>query len=82
MKMSQYMSNKNKNKHYKAVALTGVAQRIRRRPANRKVAGLIASHTSGLWARSPQLGVCERQPINVFLIYQCFFLSLSPPTPL
>ena len=29
----------------------------------------------------PQLGVCERQLIDVCLAYQCFSPSFSPPSP-
>ena len=39
-----------------------------------------SGHMPGLWA-GPQLGTCERQPINVSLVHQCFSLSLSPFLP-
>ena len=50
------------------LALANVAQWIERRPANRKVAGSIPGQGRCLGCGpSPQMGVCERQPIDVSL---------------
>ena len=55
----------------------GVAQWIERQPVNGKVTGSIPSQDTCLGCGSgPQLGVCERQPVNVSLP-----LSPSLPSP-
>ena len=64
-------------------ALAGVAQGIQCQPANQKVAHSIPGQ--GTWlgcGQGPQLGACERQPINVSVTHRCFSLSLSLPPPL
>ena len=64
-------------------ALTDVAQCIECRPANRKVTGSIPSEGTCLGYRpGPQLGPCERKPIEVSLAHQCFPPCLSPSLPL
>ena len=61
------------------MALAGVAQWVERQPANRKVAGSIPSQGTSLDYRpGPQLGMCERQLINISLAHRCFSPSLSP----
>ena len=55
-------------------ALAGVAQWIEHRPANWKAASWIPSQGTHLGCGpGPQLGVCERQPIDISLS-----LSLAP----
>ena len=50
--------------------LAGVAQWIECWPANQKVAGWIPSQGTCLGCRpGPQLGACERQPIEVSLAH-------------
>ena len=64
-----------------ACALASVAQWIEYRPVNRKVASSIPGQGACLGCRSgPQLGMHERQLINVSL--QCFSPFLSPSIPL
>ena len=60
-------------------AMTGVAQWFECHPANRKVAGLIPGQGTCLGCGpGPPLGLCERTPVYVSLICQCFSPSLSP----
>ena len=62
----------------KNVALSGVAQWIERQPVNWKVTGLILGQDSGLGCGpGPQMGMCERQLINVSLPLLLFL----PPLP-
>ena len=69
----------NINMYIKEWALAGVAQWTGCRPGNRKVTCSIPGQGTCLgWGPGPQLGVCERQPIDVSLTHQCFFLFLSP----
>ena len=64
-------------------ALAGVAQWIEHRPANWKVTSLIPSQGTCLDCRPvPQLGVCERHPIDVSLTHINVSLPLFlPPFP-
>ena len=49
-------------------ALAGIAQWIGHLPENQKVTGSVPSQGTHLGCRpGPQLGVCERQPIDVSL---------------
>ena len=60
-----------------------MAHWIEHLPENRKVAGLISGQGTGLgFGPGPQLGACERQPIDVSLTHQHFSPSLSPSLPL
>ena len=59
--------------------LSSVAQWVACCPAKQKFAGLIPGR--GIWLDcrpGPWLGGCEKKPINVSLVHQCFSLSLSP----
>ena len=68
---------------YTCLAVAGEAQWIECWPANWRLASLIPSHGTCLGFRpGPQLGVCERQPIDVPLTHQGFSPSLSPSLPL
>ena len=52
------------------------------RPINEKLHGLVPSQGTCLGGRiGPWLGAWERQPIDVSLTHQCFFLSLSSSLP-
>ena len=60
-------------------ALAGVAQWIEHQSVNQKVAGSIPSQGTCLGCGpGPQLGACERQPINVSLTHWSFPPFLSP----
>ena len=62
-------------------ALAGVTQWIECWPRNQKVDGLIPCQGTCLdYGPGSQLGVCERQPIDISLTHQYF--SLSPSLPL
>ena len=64
-------------------ALTGVAQRVGCRPANRQVAGLIPGQGTCVGGGpGPLLGMCERRLMHVSLVHPCFSPSLSPSLPL
>ena len=64
-------------------ALTGVAQWVEGHPVNQQAAGSIPSQGTRLGYRpGPQMGACERQPVNVSLAHRCFFPSPSPSLPL
>ena len=61
-------SKKKKQKELHVAALTGMAQWIEHQPVNWKVTGSIPSQGTCLGCRpGPQMGVCERQPINISL---------------
>ena len=50
------------------IALAGVAQWIESRPVERKVAGSVPGQGTCRGCRlGPQLGACDRQPIDIFL---------------
>ena len=67
---------------YLFLALTGVAQWVDH-PANQKVAGSIPSQGTCLGCGpGPQLGVHERQLIDVSFAHQYFSPSFSLPCPL
>ena len=61
-------------------ALTDVAQGVGPHPEHQRFNSQ-SGHLAGLQA-GPQLGTCERQPIDVSLAHLCFSLSLSLPSPL
>ena len=64
---------------YLLLALAGVAQRIECWPVNLRVAGSISSQGTNLGSGpGPQLGTCERQPINESLTHWWFPLFLPP----
>ena len=66
----------------KNVALAGCGS-VERQPVNQKVTGLIPGQGAGLGCGpDPQLGACERQPINVSLTHCCFSPSFSLPSSL
>ena len=58
--------------------LAGVAQWIEHQPVNLKVAGSFPGRGTcpGCWP-GPQLGACERQPIDISFTHQCFSPSLA-----
>ena len=59
--------------------LAGMAQWNEHRPVNWKVAGLIPSQGTCLGCRpGPQLGLCDRQPIDVSFTHIHVSLPLSP----
>ena len=63
--------------------MADVAWWIELRPANQRVASSIPGQgTCLVCGQGPQLGVCERQPVDVSLTYECFSSSLSPSLPL
>ena len=65
------------------MALAGVAQWTEQLPVNRKVPGSIPSQGTCPGCRpGPQLGACERQPVDVSLAHRCFSPLLSPSLPL
>ena len=52
------------------LALAGVAQQIEHQPEKQKVTGLIPDQGTCLGCGpGPQLGVCERQPLDVSLTH-------------
>ena len=63
-------------------ALAGVTQWIERQPLDQKVAGSVPGQGMCLGCGPGlQLGMCERQPIDVSLAHRCFSPSLSPSLP-
>ena len=64
------------------LALTGVAQWMDHRPANRKVTSSIPSQGTCLGGGpGPQLGTCKRQLIIVSLAHRCSLPLFLPPFP-
>ena len=60
-----------------------MAHWIEHQPANQKVAGSIPGQGISLgWGPGPQLGVCEKQPINVSHISMFLSVSFSHPLSL
>ena len=60
-----------------------IAQLIGHHPAKQKVTGSIPSQDICLGCGLvPDLGMCERQQINVSLTHRCFSPVLSPCFPL
>ena len=63
-------------------ALAGVAQWIEQ-IADQRVTGSISHQGTCVGCRpGPQLGTCERQPINAYLTHKCVSPSLSPFLPI
>ena len=64
------------------LALTSMAQLVEHHPRKAKGGwfGSQSGHTPGLQSRS-QLGVCERQHIDISLTHRCFSPCLSPLLP-
>ena len=70
---------KNIFKNFKFNALADVAQYIECWFANQKVIGSVSGQGTCLgFGPGPQMGACERQPINVSLAHRCFSPTFSP----